>query len=68
MRGAIRFCAIVAETTTHDEDSVELAAFASSLRDRCDAAGEIRLARRAETAARALRAGTVFAHIKSIAR
>ena len=68
VRGAIRFCAIVAETTTHDEDSVELAAFASSLRDRCDAAGEIRLARRAETAARALRAGTVFAHIKSIAR
>ena len=72
MRGAIRFSAIVADTTTHDADqdadSIELAAFASALRDRCAAAGEIRLARRAETAARALRAGTVFANIKSIAR
>lgn len=72
MRGAIRFSAIVADTTTHDADqdadSVELAAFASALRDRCAAAGEIRLARRAETAARALRAGTVLANIKSIAR
>ena len=45
-----RFCAIVAETTTHDEDSVELALLVAATGA---SRGRDCLARRAETAARA---------------
>jgi hypothetical protein len=69
IRGAIRFCAVVAASATHDdaEEVTAIAAFAEDLRQRCEAAGENRLARRAEGAHRSLTSGSVYANIKSVA-
>ena len=70
IRGAIRFCAVVAASATHDdaEEVTAIAAFAEDLRQRCEAAGENRLARRAEGAHRSLTSGSVYANIKSVAK
>ena len=69
LRSAIRFCALVAETSAHDEPSESRAVseFARDLAERCQAAGEPRLARRAESAEHALTRGVVHANIKSVA-
>lgn len=69
LRSAIRFCAVVAETSTHENvaDSSALRSFASDLIDRCRDAREPRLARRAETAQKALTRGLIGANMKSIA-
>jgi hypothetical protein len=69
IRGAIRFCAVVAASASHDADEevTAIAAFADDLRRRCEATGEVRLARRAEGAHRSLASGSVYANIKSVA-
>ena len=68
IRAALRFTAAVVEKSTFDaeDDAPAVAAFASVIRERCVAAGEHRLARRALASLRALESGAIYANIKTV--
>jgi len=65
LRAAIRFGARASSSSTfHSADVRAVSDFCRELEQRCERAGETRLARRASTARRALDAGDVYANIK----